>query len=328
MFSNYQLFSSGHLPLLAFDEGMLKDLAGMDQNRQRAFVPQLNRSHLLHAWDANKRHLRAISSLRRHPNFGIRKEVTFRLDVILAMWADGALGPDRSPYTGPTFWDVPLDAGAGELHYPFWVVQTKVMTSFVSTQAARLILPLDHIFQEVTRKEGEQPSSSTDPVRQILAFYTAQLFCRLLIYALDDEEEEQNFDNWIWRSVWTVRTRGRGEGSVKERRGLGLGAHINASGMLWIPHNPGDSYPDPRDLHRTGLQRQRGRCLSRHQQASQGSWTRRHHDGLRRGHILRPHPGLGHALFPGFVPQPPAVEGSGHRVLHAGCYCQRGPRHP
>lgn len=236
MFSNYQLFSSGHLPLLAFDEGMLKDLAGMDQNRQRAFVPQLNRSHLLHAWDANKRHLRAISSLRRHPNFGIRKEVTFRLDVILAMWADGALEPDRSPYTGTMSWDVPLDAGAGELHHPFWIVPTKVFTSFVSTQAARWILPLDHIFQEVTRKEGEQPSSSPDPIRQILAFYTAQLLCRLLIYALDDEEEEQNFDNWIWRSVWTVRTRGRGGGSDKERRGLGLGAPIDASGMLWIPH--------------------------------------------------------------------------------------------
>ncbi|KAJ3454045.1 hypothetical protein MRS44_018677 [Fusarium solani] len=198
MFSNYQLFSSGHLPLLSFDDGMLKDLA----------------------------------------------EVTFRLDVILAMWADGALEPSRSPHTGPMAWDVPLDddgdgdddARASGMHCPFWVIPTKVMTSFVSTQAARLILPLDHIFQEATRKEGEQPSSSTDPVRQILAFYTAQLFCRLLIYALDDEEEEQNFDNWIWRSVWTVRTRGRGEGSVKERRGLGLGAHINASGMLWIPH--------------------------------------------------------------------------------------------
>ena len=243
MFSNYQLFSSGHLPLLAFDDGMLKDLAGMDQNRQRAFVPQLNRSHILLAWDANKRHLRAISSLRRHPNFGVRKEVTFRLDVVLAMWADGALEPSRSPHTGPMAWDVPLDddgdgdddARASGMHCPFWVIPTKVVTSFVSTQAARLILPLDHIFQEATRKEGEQPSSSTDPVRQILAFYTAQLFCRLLIYALDDEEEEQNFDNWIWRSVWTVRTRGRGEGSVKERRGLGLGAHINASGMLWIP---------------------------------------------------------------------------------------------
>lgn len=237
MFSNYQLFSSGHLPLLSFDDSMLKDLAGMDQNRQRAFVPQLNRSHLLLAWDANKRHLRAISSLRRHPNFGVRKEVTFRLDVILAMWADGALEPSRSPHTGPMAWDVPLDddARASGMHCPFWVIPTKVMTSFVSTQAARLILPLDHIFQEATRKEGDQPSSSTDPVRQILAFYTAQLFCRLLIYALDDEEEEQNFDNWVWRSAWTVRTRGRGEGSVKERRGLGLGVHVNASGMLWIP---------------------------------------------------------------------------------------------
>ncbi|KAH8647516.1 hypothetical protein BGZ61DRAFT_376625, partial [Ilyonectria robusta] len=119
MFSNYQLFSSGHLPLLDFDEGMLKDLAGMDQNRQRAFIPQLNRFHLLHAWDANKRHLRAISSLCMHPNFGIRKEVTFRLDVILAMWADGALEPERSPYTEPISWDVPLDAGASKLHYPF-----------------------------------------------------------------------------------------------------------------------------------------------------------------------------------------------------------------
>jgi hypothetical protein len=244
MFSNYQLFSSGHLPLLAFDEGMLKDLAVMDQNRQRAFVPQLNRSHLLHAWDANKRHLRAISSLRRHPNFGIRKEVTFRLDVILAMWADGALESSRSPHTGPISWDVPLGDGDGDarvsgMHCPFWAIPTEVMTSFVSTQAARLILPLDHIFQEVTRKEGEQPSSSsssTDHVRQILGFYTAQLFCRLLIYALDDEEEGLNFDNWIWRSDWTARTRGRGGGSVKKRLGLGLGRPIKESGMLWIPH--------------------------------------------------------------------------------------------
>lgn len=119
MFSDYQLFSSGSLPLLAFDEGMLKDLAGMDQNRQRAFVSQLNRTHLVRAWDANKRHLRAISSLRRHPNFGIRKEVTFRLDVVLAMWSDGVLESNMSPHTGPMSYDVPLDAGVSEPHYPF-----------------------------------------------------------------------------------------------------------------------------------------------------------------------------------------------------------------
>ncbi|KAH7182230.1 hypothetical protein DER46DRAFT_670678 [Fusarium sp. MPI-SDFR-AT-0072] len=101
IFSNYQLFSSGFLPLLALNEAMLKDLAATAQSRQRAFVSQLDRSRLVDAWDANKRHMRAISTLKRHPNFGIRKEVTFRLDVILAMWADGMLEPGQNPHTGP-----------------------------------------------------------------------------------------------------------------------------------------------------------------------------------------------------------------------------------
>lgn len=241
MFSDYQLFSSGSFPLLAFDEGMLKDLAGMSQNRQRAFVPQINRSHLIRAWDANKRHLRAISSVQRHSNFGIRKEVTFRLDVILAMWADGAFEPNQSSHTGPMTQEIPLDPAPGERHCPYWVIPTRMMSAFVSTQAARFILPLDHFFQEVTQKATERrclssSSSSLDPVRQILAFYTAQLFCRLLIYALNDEEDEQHFDNWIWRSVWSARSRGS-RGSLYERRGLGLGASIDATGMLWIPQS-------------------------------------------------------------------------------------------
>ncbi|KAG6977846.1 hypothetical protein FocnCong_v021607 [Fusarium oxysporum f. sp. conglutinans] len=97
MFSDYQLFSSGFLPLLAFGEGMLKDLAATDQSRQRAFVSQLSRSRILDAWDANKRHMRAVSSLKRQSDFGIRKEVTLRLDVILAMWVGGRLEPNQSP---------------------------------------------------------------------------------------------------------------------------------------------------------------------------------------------------------------------------------------
>ncbi|KAG7402402.1 hypothetical protein Forpe1208_v017241 [Fusarium oxysporum f. sp. rapae] len=106
MFSDYQLFSSGFLPLLAFDEGMLKDLAATDQSRQRAFVSQLSRSRILDAWDANKRHMRAVSSLKRQSDFGIRKEVTLRLDVILAMWVGGAegLGLGDSIRTSGTLW--------------------------------------------------------------------------------------------------------------------------------------------------------------------------------------------------------------------------------
>jgi hypothetical protein len=60
MFSDYQLFSPGFVPLLACDEVMLNDLTAMDQSSRRAFISQLNRSRLLDAWDANKRHMRAI----------------------------------------------------------------------------------------------------------------------------------------------------------------------------------------------------------------------------------------------------------------------------
>ncbi|KAJ4176481.1 hypothetical protein NW755_014393 [Fusarium falciforme] len=157
------------------------------------------------------------------------------------MWVDGAFEPNQSSHTGPMTQEIPLDPAPGEQHCPYWVIPTKMMSAFVSTQAARFILPLDHFFQEVTRKATERrclSSSSLDPVRQILAFYTAQLFCRLLIYALNDEEDEQHFDNWIWRSVWSARSRGkRGSGSLYERRGLGLGASIDATGMLWIPQS-------------------------------------------------------------------------------------------
>ncbi|KAG7405711.1 hypothetical protein Forpi1262_v018437 [Fusarium oxysporum f. sp. raphani] len=240
MFNDYKLFSSGSLPLLAFDEEMFKDLASMDQNRQRAFTPQLSRSHIKRAWEANKRHLRAISSARRYPNFGIRKEVTFRLDVILAMLADGAFQPDQTTHTGPMIQEIMLDPTFNTQHYPFWIVPTRVINDVISTQAARFILPLDDIFREATRKTAECYSSSSsaslNPVRQILAFYTAQLFCRLLIYALSDEDEEQHFDNWIWKSVWSVRPRGR-ERSASERRGLGLGSLIDSTGMLWIPQS-------------------------------------------------------------------------------------------
>ncbi|PNP80886.1 hypothetical protein FNYG_05773 [Fusarium nygamai] len=242
MFSDYQLFSSGLLPLLAFDEAMLKDLAATDQNRQRAFVSQLNRSHLVDAWEANKRHMRAVATLKRYPNFGIRKEVTFRLDVILAMWADGMLDLDQNPHTGPVCWNVPFTSAASDQHCPFWVLPTETVVKFVSTQAARFLLPLDHIFLQapnevakpLSSSSSSSSSSSLDPVRQILGLYTAQLLCRLLIHSVDDEQE-YGFDNWIWRPTWTVRTRGRGQRSLKQRRGLGLGDTIVTSGTLWIP---------------------------------------------------------------------------------------------
>ncbi|KAG6998295.1 hypothetical protein FocnCong_v013533 [Fusarium oxysporum f. sp. conglutinans] len=186
---------------------MLKDLAATDQSRQRAFVSQLSRSRILDAWDANKRHMRAVSSLKRQSDFGIRKEVTLRLDVILAMWVGGRLEPNQSPHTGPMCWEVPLAPPpppssslssspsspsppivGEEQHWPFWVIPTQMLTAFVSAQAARFILPLDHIFSEVTTaSSADRSTSPPDPARQMLAFYTAQLFCRLLIHAVSSQ---------------------------------------------------------------------------------------------------------------------------------------------
>ncbi|KAM5510102.1 hypothetical protein FOXYSP1_13068 [Fusarium oxysporum f. sp. phaseoli] len=167
--------------------------------------------------------MRAIATLKRYPNFGTRKEVTLRLDVILAMWADGMLDPDQNPHTGPVCWNVPLTSSASDQHCPFWVLPTETVVKFVSTQAARFVLPLDHIFSQASKQVARplsSSSSSPDPIQQILGFYTAQLLCRLLIHSADDEQE-YGFDNWIWRPTWTVRTRGRGPRPLKQRRGLG-----------------------------------------------------------------------------------------------------------
>ncbi|OBS15046.1 hypothetical protein FPOA_14064 [Fusarium poae] len=172
--------------------------------------------------------MRAVSSLKRHSDFGIRKEVTLRLDVILAMWVGGRLEPNQSPHTGPMCWEVPLAPPPSsssssssssspsppivgeEQHWPFWVIPTQMLTAFVSAQAARFILPLDHIFSE--------------------------LFCRLLIHAVSSERQ-YNFDNWIWKPTWQVKCRSPRSGRRKERRGLGLDDSIRSSGTLWIPHS-------------------------------------------------------------------------------------------
>ncbi|KAH6961865.1 hypothetical protein BKA56DRAFT_637340 [Ilyonectria sp. MPI-CAGE-AT-0026] len=227
MYSDYRLFGSGSLPLLALDEGMIKDLSSSSQDRQRASTTPLTRGALLQAWEANKRHLRAISGLKSPSNYGVRKEVTFRLDVILTI-----------PHTGLISQMIPLTTQAVH-HVPFWVVPTKDINALIFTQAARLVLPLDYLFQ-VASVGAADPSAKSNPtetsVHRILGFYTAQLFYRLLALSFTSEQH-LHYDNWIWLSRWRVRNRRpTGRGTKLERRGLGLGTAIEASGMLWIPH--------------------------------------------------------------------------------------------
>lgn len=256
LYSSYELFQSGHLPLLAFDDSMLQDLASASQGHHRASSNQPRRELLLGAWEANKRHLRAISTTRLLADYGARKEVTFRLDVILAMWSVGELAHDRNPHLGSLTRSVSLRSGeggaAGHPHCAFWVVPTRDINALIVTQAARLLLPLDYIFQEAVATPPASDNSSspttsasstvsstvTSQVRQILAFYTAQLFCRLLTWSLGSNTERP-YDHWIWLRRWTVRPRPKGLRTTrtrKERLGLGLREPLEADGMFWIPH--------------------------------------------------------------------------------------------
>ncbi|KJZ69387.1 hypothetical protein HIM_11226 [Hirsutella minnesotensis 3608] len=219
MFTNYNLFGSGFLPLLALDEPMIRDLASMTQDRQRAYETRLNRTSLLRAWEANKRHLKAISDPQALTNYGLRKEVTFRLDVVLKMWARGCFDPERSPHVGSLTRTMPVHCGADEQHYPFWAVPTRDINALIFTQAARLVLPLDHLFREASLSASDGPTSGNPaegPIRRILAFYTAQLLCRLLVHSFSSQREV-NYDKWVWLSRWRVRTKER---SFNERRGL------------------------------------------------------------------------------------------------------------
>ncbi|KAH7109224.1 hypothetical protein EDB81DRAFT_930075, partial [Dactylonectria macrodidyma] len=228
MFNSYNIFGSGFLPLLALNEGMIKDLSSTGQGGQRAPVTQMSRSSLLKAWEANKRHVRAISDTKTRASYGIRKEMTFRFDTILTMWDRGYFDPSLNPHVGRMLWNVSLAPNTME-HYPFWIVPTRDINCLIFTQAARFIVPLDHLFRQPSRS----PAYSSP--RLILALYTAQLFCRLLIYCLN-AERRFSYDNWIWLSRWTVRN-GPKRRSQLERLGLGLDDPVNSLGMPWIPRD-------------------------------------------------------------------------------------------
>lgn len=232
--NNYCPFSAPSLPQLALDQKMIQDLDSMTKPRGSTYTTPHSRESIFRAWEANKRHMKAIADPQALTNYGIRKEATFRLDTILTMWSKGHFDPDRNPHVGPLRWTVPLNPGPDE-HYPFWVVPTSDMNALIFTQAARLIVPLDHLFQEASVSSTDEllgPASEGDrSVRRIFAFYTAQLLCRLLEHTFSSKRE-LNFDNWIWRSDWKVP---EGAGVVRERKDLGLGAPIDEAGMLWIP---------------------------------------------------------------------------------------------
>ena len=131
MYSNYALFGSGLLPLLALDEPMLRDLASLTIERERGQETRVNRQSLHRAWEANNRHLKAISDPQVLTNYGLRKEITFRLDTVLSMWSRGCFDPDRNLHTGAVSRVLNLHPTSDEPHYPFWIVHTRDINSLI-----------------------------------------------------------------------------------------------------------------------------------------------------------------------------------------------------
>ncbi|KAH6959559.1 hypothetical protein BKA56DRAFT_561910 [Ilyonectria sp. MPI-CAGE-AT-0026] len=237
MYSNYRLFGSGYLPLLAFDDEMIDDLSSSSQSRERGTRTQLSRAAILKAWNANKRHLRSVSDPKMLSNYGVRKEVTLRFDIILMMWANGYFQATRESHTGPLDRTAPLLAEPS-VHLPFWTIPTEDINAMIFTQAARFVLPLDHLFFEAGTGLTDQPAHSNVAeryVQRILGFYTAQMLCRLLVHSFIGEKM-LNYDQWIWLSCWTVPNRpSHRREELLERQGLGLEGTVMTSGMLWIP---------------------------------------------------------------------------------------------
>ncbi|EWZ78928.1 hypothetical protein FOWG_16872 [Fusarium oxysporum f. sp. lycopersici MN25] len=151
------------------------------------------------------------------------------------MWHDGYFEPSQNPHMAQRSLEI-SPTSTGTNYQPFWVVSTKDINGLVFTQAARFIVPLDHLFREACI------SNTISPPSLILAFYTAQLFCRLLTYALTSKEQFP-YDNWIWLSRWTSRSRTHHTRELRERLGLGLNwyaGHIALEKLiqLYIPRNP------------------------------------------------------------------------------------------
>ncbi|OAQ58078.2 hypothetical protein VFPPC_11392 [Pochonia chlamydosporia 170] len=237
MYSDYRIFGSGYLPLLAFTDEMIQDLWSMSRHNEAANTSQINRRSLRRAWEANKRHLKAVCEAKILPSYGARKEVTFCLGPILTMLCRGYFNPELNSHIGKVHKKLSLDTNDGT-HCPFWVVPTKDIRALILTQAARFILPLDHLFQQPLinpPRDYNIEDTLEVSVQLVLAYYLAQLLCRLLTYSLSSEQQLP-FDNWIWKSKWTVGDKQLNQrAKIVERQGLGLDEVVKSSGMLWIP---------------------------------------------------------------------------------------------
>jgi hypothetical protein len=233
--SEYRPFAAPSLAALALTDDMMQDLFTAGHDRASAVTGAPQRKKLDAAWEANKRHLRAVTE-HDSPTSGYaaRKEITFRLDVILTMlhrgeFSQGAqsTNPDGAVVGGA----FPTKLGASE-HNPFWVVPTADVNSFVCTLACRFVKPLDYVFAMGAAKD-ETTSLAKQGARSLVYFYTAELFLRLLVSSLNSDRD-YFADKWIWENQWKSKQVKDGRRIQYTRRGLGLRDAVRDNGLLWL----------------------------------------------------------------------------------------------
>jgi hypothetical protein len=200
---------------------MITHLFSVGHNSANAVSGAPSRRNLQQAWDANKRHLHGVQSNRDFMNcYAVRKEVTFRLDVILQMHHRGVFsgcGADPSAAPGGAALCTTLQpAYRSDQHYPFWILPTKEVNDLISALACRFIKPLNYIFSLAPRLANHGGKA-----RAVVYYYTAKLFMRPLLLSLTSQRE-YSFDKWIWERTWTVRKREGARQVTYRRTGLDL----------------------------------------------------------------------------------------------------------
>jgi hypothetical protein len=210
---------------------MITQLFSAGHNTARAVCSAPSRQSLQQAWDANRRHLHAVQSNQEDSIncYAVRKEITFRLDVILWMHSHGAFSaaPGRLALGEATRATL-QPAYRPDQHYPFWILPTKEVNDLKVSLACRFIKPLNHIFSlapHLADHGGE--------TRAVIYYYTAQLFTRLLLLSLTSERD-YSYDNWIWKDHWHQKKKQGRQQVTYRRKGLGLESAINSTGVIWF----------------------------------------------------------------------------------------------
>lgn len=161
---------------------------------------------------------RAISGPKALANYGFLKEVTLRLDPVLAIWRRGAFGPDKNPHMRPISRAMDTQYEADRPHYPFWIVPARD-SMLRSYESCGIILPLDHRFKRRRHRDRLRHANSTTGDSSWRTTRRSSL-------SAARTQPQQPARRELRQSRWSVRV---AKQMLSQRQGLGLATLIAAS---------------------------------------------------------------------------------------------------